>query len=110
MKIPFVDTLSFDKIDLEDISEGDEVIMAYNAHNYDRDGAGIIGKVVETPRNHPDVFEKYDRPMVDIVIEGRDGNRYRWEVDNGYVTGSNEGKGSDIGKMTGFYPATARDE
>lgn len=104
MKIEYVDTMQFEKIDLENISEGDRVIMTYSAHNYERDGAGVLGEVIKTPRDHPEIFEEFDRPVVDFVIQGEDGNRYKWEVDNGYVTGPNEGRGSDIGKMTGFYP------
>lgn len=108
MKVDNVDKLEFERIDHTEISEGDEVILTYDAHDYDSDGAGVLGEVIETPRDHPEIFEEHNRPMVDFVLHGKDGNKYTWHVDNAYVTGPNEGKGSDIGKMKGFYPVEAR--
>ena len=98
------------------VYEGDRVFMGVNFHGTDNareqeyntsiHQGGVYGTVVETPREeYREMLANGERIMADFVVETDDGNRFRWQIDNGYVTGHHTGLGrrTDLGKFAGFY-------
>lgn len=105
-----------DKLKASEVYEGDRVTMRIRPHDYDKYGGFIVGEVVKAPGKHTPsrgALEDGMRPMTDFVVEadpslpGQDGQKWNWNVDNGYVIGpvDREIGRSDIGKFRGFWPA-----
>lgn len=114
-----------DRLSPSRITEGDEVIMKINAHDWKHTGSLLEGKVIDAPdKRTREFWRDGNRPMVDVAVEGkiindrREGDEWptdtvvwRYHVDNGYVTGPidkpNRPSRSDIGRISGFYdPST----
>lgn len=108
-----------DKYDLDELEEGDRVTMHIKPHNFSKTGHVLTGTITDFLResqieylNDPDTR---GRPMADVAVKGEDtGEVWRWNVDNGYVIGPvdhpDRPDRSDIGKIQGLYPPSARDE
>lgn len=87
------------------VTQGDRVVMKIQAHNHERTGSEIVGKVVDAPdewsRDH--IAENGAMSvMADYRVRcEKTGKVWRWATDNGYVHSTEQSH--DIGKMYGFY-------
>lgn len=108
-----------ERVKAHTVTEGDRVAMKISPHGMDVAPTRVVGTIVDAPSEElREMMADGDRIMADYAIDvDREateactpifdphiGERYRWNVDNGYVLGYHPGleRRSDVGRFNGF--------